>query len=292
MLGKPSHFLNLNVTVLGPSRIKLSMDAYVTALADKYVPNWRSWKIVDLPWTNEYIKAYDEAHARDGAPSKELLQRYRGKVGALIYTSPGVRVDACAAISRLSRAQTFPTERLDALCDRTIVYLAQTASYGIVLDGSVPNADCMHAESDSDWAEGHSTTGWAIYLAGACIHWSSKRQSCIAMSSTEAEIIAASACALELMYMRTLLNELGLPQDPTVLRVDNSGAVELSRDKKSCHRSRHVDRRYFKVRELAAEGHIRVEHINTDDNSSDLLTKPLALPKFAEHRRRLLNMEG
>ena len=92
--------------------------------------------------------------------------------------------------------------------------------------------------------------------------------------------------------MRTLLRELGLPQDPTVLRVDNSGAVELSRDKKSCHRSRHVDRRYFKVRELAAEGHIRVEHVSTDNNSSDLLTKPLALPKFAEHRRRLLNMEG
>ena len=110
------------------------------------------------------------------------------------------------------------------------------------------------------------------------------------MSTTEAEIIAASACALEIMYVRTLLRELGLPQQsPTKLYVDNSGAVELSRDKKSCHRSRHVDRRYFKVRELAAEGHIRVEHIDTDANSSDLLTKPLAKPKFETHRRRLLN---
>jgi hypothetical protein len=47
--------------------------------------------------------------------------------------------------------------------------------------------------------------------------------------------------------------EMGLPQGETKLFVDNSGAVELSRDRKSCHCSRHVDRRYFKVRELAYE---------------------------------------
>ena len=116
------------------------------------------------------------------------------------------------------------------------------------------------------------------------------RQKCITMSSTEAEIVAASACALEVMYVRALLAELGMEQRlPTKLYVDNSGAVELSRDRKSCHRSRHVDRRYFKVRELAALGHLRVEHIDTAKNSSDLLTKPLSLPKFVEHPRRLLN---
>ena len=58
------------------------------------------------------------------------------------------------------------------------------------------------------------------------------------LSSTEAEIIAASATAVEIVYVRTLLRELGLEQDkPTTLRVDNSGAVELSRDRKSCHSS-------------------------------------------------------
>ena len=72
--------------------------------------------------------------------------------------------------------------------------------------------------------------------------------------------------------------------------VDNSGAVELSRDRKSCHRSRHVDRRFFKVRELSYEGVLRVEHIDTKLNSSDLLTKPLPWALFEAHRRRLFNM--
>jgi len=110
------------------------------------------------------------------------------------------------------------------------------------------------------------------------------------MSSTEAEIISASACALEIVYLRRLLEELGIHQAITKLYVDNSGAVELSRDRKSCHRSRHVDRRYFKVRELAAEGVLRVEHIDTHNNSSDLLTKPLDAEKFFKHRRRLMNI--
>jgi hypothetical protein len=126
-------------------------------------------------------------------------------------------------------------------------------------------------------------------LAGAAFAYRSARQHCIAMSSTEAEIIAASACAVEVVHFRTLLAEMGLPQGVTKLFVDNSGAVELSRDRKSCHRSRHVDRRYFKVRELAYEQHLCVEHIDTKENPADILTKPLIGPAFYKHRRTLLN---
>ena len=63
--------------------------------------------------------------------------------------------------------------------------------------------------------------------------------------------------------------------------------MELSRDRKSCHRSRHVDRRYFKVRELCFQGELRVEHIKTEDNAADLLTKPLGAVAFAKHRTPL-----
>ena len=84
---------------------------------------------------------------------------------------------------------------------------------------------------------------------------------------------------------------MGLPQDePTVLYVDNSGAVELSRDRKLCHRSRHVDRRYFKVRELSFEGELRVEHVPTKDNSADLLTKVLPYADYCRHRARMMNL--
>ena len=248
----PKHFLNINVTVESPTRVKLTSQAYILTIADRYVPDWRSRPRVDLPSDDGLLRAYEVAHRRETTPSAELTKRYGGKVGALVYTMPCVRADVAATISRLSRALTFATEELDRCADTAIVYLAQTADIGVTYDGHATDAATLKCESDSDWAVGHSTTGWCAYLAGACVAYASKRQACIALSSTEAEIIAASACAVELVHFRGLLSEMGLPQiDATELLVDNSGAVELSRDRKSCHRSRHVDRRYFKVRELA-----------------------------------------
>jgi len=116
--------------------------------------------------------------------------------------------------------------------------------------------------------------------------YGSRRQQCIAMSSTEAEVIAASQAALELVFLRRLLEEMGEPvEGPTVLYVDNSGAVELSKHHKSCHRSRHVLRRYFKVRELVAEGLIEVRWVDTKSNLADLLSKGTIEPEQYESLR-------
>ena len=72
--------------------------------------------------------------------------------------------------------------------------------------------------------------------------------------------------------------------------IDNSGAVELSKYRKACHRPRHVKRRYFKVRELVYDGQITVEHIDTKLNGADLLTKALTAEPYHRHRARTLNL--
>ena len=125
----------------------------------------------------------------------------------------------------------------------------------------------------------------------ACVGYASRKQHCIAMSSTEAEIIAASQAALEIVYMRTLLREMGVEvEGPTVLYVDNSGAVELSKHRKSCGRSRHVQRRYLKVRELVAAGEVEVRWIDTKENLADLLSKGTLDPvKFDELKAKIMN---
>jgi len=124
----------------------------------------------------------------------------------------------------------------------------------------------------------------------ATVAYGSKRQECIALSSTEAEIMAASQAASEIMYARGLLAEMGVLLDgPTTLWVDNSGAVELSKDMKSCKRSRHIERRYLKVRELVAQGHIVVKYKPTADNRADVLTKPLPPAVHRAHADALMN---
>ena len=152
---------------------------------------------------------------------------------------------------------------MDREVDRCLVHMAQTASHGPHFSGASERPE-LHAYSDSDWQVDCSTSGWCIMYAGAVVSYGSKRQNCIALSSTEAEIMAASQAAAEILYVRGLLREMGVELGgPTVLYVDNSGAVELSKDLKACQRSRHIERRYLKVRELVAQGEIEVRYCPT-----------------------------
>ena len=195
-------------------------------------------------------------------------------VGALLYVAPSCRPEVSHCVGILARALTFPTPELLGYAQRVIAWLARRPSDGLKFDGNATSADVLVAYSNSDWSVKQSTTGWCIHLGGAAVAWRSARQHSIAMSSTEAELIAASDAALEILYLRGLLAEMGFRQEsPTVLYVDNSGAVELSRDLKSCQRSRHVERRYLKIRELVAAGVIEVRAINTKDNPADLFRK-------------------
>ena len=195
---------------------------------------------MDMPAPQTLRDLYVTARDGDHVPTQASLREFQGIVGVLIYVLPCVRVDVAQPIGMLSRALTFPTPELLAVAYDVLVYLAQTADVGVVYDGNAPDAGVLVAYCDSDWPEGHGTTGYAIVLAGAVIGYASKRQPIIAMSSTEAEIVAASACATEIVFFRSLLAEMGLPQDdPTKLHIDNQSCILLSRDRKSCHKSRH-----------------------------------------------------
>ena len=102
--------------------------------------------------------------------------------------------------------------------------------------------------------------------------------------------MAASQAAAELLYVRGLLREMGHKMDtPTTLYVDNSGAVALTKDLKSCQRSRHIHRRYLKIRELCAAGDLTVTYCPTAANHADALTKPLAADVFRRHTDVMLN---
>eukprot|EP00965_Chrysotila_dentata_P042526 1410339-Pleurochrysis_carterae.AAC.1 len=123
---------------------------------------------------------------------------------------------------------------MDEHANRVLAYMAQTADERIEFKkGGLAE---LVAYFDSDWAVAHSTTGFCITFGGAALSYGSKRQHCISLSSTEAEIVAASHTAAEVIYLYGLLSEMGLEQRfaTPLYYVDNSGAVELSKDRRSC----------------------------------------------------------
>jgi hypothetical protein len=284
----PRHFLGCNVTVHDESKLSLTMKTYVAQLASKYLPKpLAEYKVFRVPATKELMTAYETALMRESTPSPALLKRYGSKCGAAIYAAPTARFECAHTIGICARALTFPTEEMEACLDCVIAYMAQHPDEGVMYDSNAPGAHTCSSFSDSDWSM-HSTTGWCIMYCNAAIAWASKRQHCISLSSTEAEIMAASMNATESLYIRGLLQEMGVDvNEPTVLYVDNKSAIELAKDRKSCQRSRHIERRFLKLRELVAEGHIIVKYVNTNDNPADMMTKPLEQPAFERHRTKL-----
>ena len=141
----------------------------------------------------------------------------------------------------LSRALNTPNAILLEEARRVLYYLVLTKDLGPrYTRGSPINLTGM---TDSDWAVRRSTSGFAFFLAGAVIAYMSKKQPTIAMSSTEAEIMAASQACLEALYLRALLTDLGCaPALPTDLFVDNKGAIDMAHDYISNERTKHIDR--------------------------------------------------
>eukprot|EP00327_Prymnesium_parvum_P001829 CAMPEP_0182840862 /NCGR_PEP_ID=MMETSP0006_2-20121128/24704_1 /TAXON_ID=97485 /ORGANISM="Prymnesium parvum, Strain Texoma1" /LENGTH=134 /DNA_ID=CAMNT_0024970263 /DNA_START=154 /DNA_END=558 /DNA_ORIENTATION=+ len=110
------------------------------------------------------------------------------------------------------------------------------------------------------------------------------------MSSTEAELVALADCAIELLYILGVLEDLGveIPR-PVDVCTDNKGAYDLCYRFTSAQNSRHVDRKMFKMRELRGAGTVTVRHIPTEQNPADLFTKVLSKLTFEKHRRTVLN---
>ena len=172
-ISNPEFYLGLNVHVdIENSTIAFTSQAYIESMADKYLPNWREQKAPSVPSDSGVRKLYEEAqNARlDGREiDKAVLESFGGKVGAIMYAAPGVRADINQTVSLLSRALTFPTPELEQCVDKLLLYMAHTSSLGITYDGRAPDASLLKARSDSDWAVGHSTTGWHHNVAGAAV---------------------------------------------------------------------------------------------------------------------------
>ena len=185
---------------------------------------------------------------------------------------------------------TFPTAALMACAVRVLVYLGRTRQLGITYSKHAPNARRLYARADANWRSTRSTTGYCIFLGGAAIATCCQRQGCISMSTTEAELVALAACAIELIYIMQLLKFIGYECDDEVcVETDNKGAHDLCHRFSSAQHTRHIDRKLFKLREMRGAGLVTVKYLGTEENTADIFTKILDRQPFEKHRKTVLN---
>jgi len=129
-------------------------------------------------------------------------------------------------------------------------------------------------------SENVTQSGYFLKLAGGAILWTSRAQKTIALSSTEAEYMALSDCACQVVWMHTLLGELSYPLKPVPICGDNQGSIFITSNPVTEKRSKHIDIRFHYIREVIERKLVEVFFIDGDKNPADLLTKNLDSPKF------------
>lgn len=226
--------------------------------------------------------------------SEELVGNevpYREAVGCLMFLMIATRPDIAFAVSRAARAVEKPTTADWLNVKRIFRYLRATSNYGLFYR-KISNNKNVDVYSDADFGGDvktrRSTTGVVATFAGGAVSWSSRLQKSVALSTTEAEFVAASEGAKELIWLTRLLNEIGVDctQKPT-LHVDNASAVKLTKNPEFHKRSKHIEIRYFFVRECYLNNQIAIEHISGNNQIADILTKFLSRERFETLREKL-----
>ena len=273
--------------IRSPGKIELKQTKYICDILERF--QMQDCKPASVPIDPGMIFSLKDSPATEQEKQQMLVKpysQYRSLVGALLYCAVATRPDIATAVSKAGHvmANPSPTHYKQAL--HILRYLQGTKDKGILFTaGSGLAQDTLEGWCDADLAgcvdSRRSTSGYVFHLNGGPVAWQSKLQGSVAMSTTEAEYIALSAAALEAVFLRGLLHDLDCNQEePTIIREDNFGCVQLTKNEVLHSRTKHIDIRHHKLRELVADKTIAVHQCPTELMLADILTKPLPKQKF------------
>lgn len=201
---------------------------------------------------------------------------YQEAVGSLLYLAQATRPDIAFAVNDVSRFNHKHSTIHWAAVKRIFRYLQGTLTYK--LRYTAGDSSKMLCYTDSDWA---SDTDSRRSCAGhGATSWSSKRQTTVALSSTEAEYMALSSAASDVLWMQQLVAELDShgKRKITIL-CDNTSAISMAENDAFRPRTKHIDIKHHFIREKIDSGVIDIKYIPTDKNVADSLTKPVTKHK-------------
>jgi transposase InsO family protein len=218
--------------------------------------------------------------------------RYQSIIGTLQYAANGTRPDIAYAINQLARYSSNPDDSHFTALKRVLRYVKGTTDRVLTYTGTNDSQPRLTGYSDADYAnckdDRLSITGYAFMLGGAAISWSSRRQKTVAQSTVEAEYMATAEAVKEAMWWRSFLGELGLDvSQPTPLFSDNQGSIHLAKNSDHHARTKHIDVKYHLIRQELVKGTVTLNHVSTQHNIADILTKGLVRDKHNTFRAGL-----
>ncbi|WVZ91404.1 hypothetical protein U9M48_037581 [Paspalum notatum var. saurae] len=280
-LGCLSYYLGIEVRQ-EHARITLCQAAYAAKLLDKV--GMADCNSVHIPMETGLKLSKDSPN-----PPVDPTH-YRSIVGSLrylVHTHP----DIAFAVGMVSRFLANPTTEHMSVVKHLLRYVAGTIHYGLIYNRQEGGLTLL-GYSDSDMAgdvDGRKSTSGVLFCLGRSpVSWQSQKQSVVALSSCEAEYVAASTAACQGIWLGRLLGSFyGRSASVATINVDNQSAIQLCKNPVFHGRSKHIETRFHFIRDCVENGRVIVRKIHTDEQLADILTKALGKVRFQVLRSKL-----
>ncbi|CAA0816671.1 cysteine-rich RLK (RECEPTOR-like protein kinase) 8 [Striga hermonthica] len=247
-LGEARQILGMTITRdRNAGKLWLSQSDYIEKVLCRFKMD--TAKPVGVPLGSQIKLSNKDSPKDDSEKERMRVTPYASAIGSLMYA-----MEAIKWILRYLRGTK----------DRALVFGRGT----ITLSGFV---DADFAGSDLD--KRRSTTGYVFTYGGTAVSWISKLQKIVTLSTTEAEYVAVTEAAKELVWLQNFLNELGRPQEDVALYSDSQSAIHLAKNPAFHSRMKHIEVKYHFIWQLLEKKMLQLKKIRGDRNPADMLTK-------------------
>jgi hypothetical protein len=287
--GKKHDYLGMVLDYSSAGSVKIDMTEYVKMVLHDLPKDMVG--VASTPAALHLFTINPEAEKLNES-DKSLFVHY---VMQLLYLSQRGRPDIRTAISFLCTRIQYPDSDDYKKLTRVLKYLQSTTDLALTLSTGENGfnvrwwVDAAYAVHDN--MRGH--TGGTMMMGSGSVFSTSSKQKMVARSSTECEIIGVYDVLPQMMWTANFLNDQGYKVDTSTLLQDNTSAILLETNgrKSSTKRTRHMNIRYFYIKDHVDANIVRIEYCNTDDMLGDFFTKPLQGMKFKQMRDHIMNID-
>ncbi len=258
-LGKATLVQSMRIKQM-PKTIEIDQEMYSRQILTEFGMQECKGASTPLPICMKYDRATDE----EILPPDEA-SRYRTAIGSFMYLVTGTRPDLAFATTYMSQFCSRPSRDHWNGVKHMLRYLKQTVATKLTYTKTEKG---IQVYSDADWAtdptDRKSFSGYVILLANGTTSWCSRKQTCIALSTTEAEFIAISEATKECIWQQNLLTEINqgkYGKKPTTVFADNQGAISMAVNHIASERTKHMQLKKFFVQDACDVGIISIRYV-------------------------------
>lgn len=268
--GNISHFLRIKISRDREAKtMDLKQTSYIKQLLDEHLDKCRRKSSIPL----------QDIPVPETAPSIAERKEYPQIVGKLLWLSNGTHPDISPAIGILARYITQPSKEHYNAAQKVLQYLDHTQDVHLQY-GSDKQQDFLMVHSDTNWAsdataQHKSSSGSVVFVYGNLVAWKSALQRCTVLSAVEAEFVAATEAAQEVLFFEHLFKAIGIDVGIPTIFSDNTGTIQVSKDPAQHWKLKHIDTKYNFIRDNVQDRKVKIKYINTADNLADVFTKPV-----------------